>query len=198
MLNRTIAPDYVEIEEISIKKADSTSLSNGIPLFVLNSGEQDLVKVDFIFNAGTWHENQNGVSYFTCNMLKEGTAKFSAKQIAETASLYGAFIEYSHANDRVCISVYVLTKYLAKLTSLLKEILTQPIFPDNELNILKNKLIQSIKINLEKTSFVAGRTFNKTIFPNHPYGNHLDEKSINDITSEQLKAFLIPIIRSII
>lgn len=189
MLNRTVAPEYIEIEDISIKEVEKTTIVNNIPVYILNSGEQELLKIDFVFNAGIWHESKNGVSYFTINMLKEGTKQYNAKQIAEISAHYGAFVEYSHANDRICISVYVLSKYLQNLVPLLSDLLFNPTFPEEELSILKNKIQQSLKINLEKTNYVAGRTFGKTLYPNHPYGNNLEAKDIETITVSDLHSF---------
>jgi hypothetical protein len=56
MLNRTIQPIVNPIDHIDIVKAEKRLLSNGIPVYFVNAGSQDVVKVDFIFEAGTWFQ----------------------------------------------------------------------------------------------------------------------------------------------
>ena len=37
-------------------KAEKRLLSNGIPVYFVNAGTQDVVKIDFVFEAGTWFQ----------------------------------------------------------------------------------------------------------------------------------------------
>ena len=50
MLNRKIQPAVNPIEHIDYVRAEKRLLSNGIPVYFINGGTQDVVKVDFIFS----------------------------------------------------------------------------------------------------------------------------------------------------
>ena len=64
MIDRTLAPEFKIPESFRIKDSVRETLSNGIPVWIVNSGDQDLVRIDFIFPAGKWFELQKCVAYF--------------------------------------------------------------------------------------------------------------------------------------
>ena len=56
MLDRTISPDFQTIKAINFPPVKAINLSNGIPLYVINVGEQPVIKIEFSFEAGNWQE----------------------------------------------------------------------------------------------------------------------------------------------
>ncbi|HEY3372866.1 MAG TPA: insulinase family protein, partial [Prolixibacteraceae bacterium] len=91
MLNRTQQPMVNPIEHIDIIQAKKRVLSNGIPVYYVDAGSQDVVKVDFIFEAGTWFQPINLVASICNAMLEEGSVDYSAAQIAEKFDFYGSY-----------------------------------------------------------------------------------------------------------
>jgi zinc protease len=190
MLDRTISPDFQTIKEINIPPAQEITLSNGIPLYVINVGEQPVIKIEFSFDAGNWQEPQNGVSLFTSKMITEGTAKYSSAEISEYFDKFGSFTESGQGLDRANFVVYGLKKHLPDLLPMVKEILENATFPEKELETLKNIQLQTLQVNAEKTAFVANKIFRKTIFgDHHPYGNSLTEEGIEGVSQESLINF---------
>ena len=55
-LNRKITPEYHQIKEIPIIRAEKHYLSNNVPLYTINAGNLDIIKIEFIFKAGSWFE----------------------------------------------------------------------------------------------------------------------------------------------
>lgn len=190
MLDRTISPDFQTIKTINFPPVKAIYLSNGIPLYVINVGEQPVIKVEFSFDAGNWHEPQNGVSLFTSKMITEGTSKNSSAQISEYFDKFGSFTESGQGLDRANFVVYGLKKHLASLLPMVQELLQDSVLPAKELDSLKNIQLNSLQVNSEKTSFIANKTFRKTIFGDfHPYGNSLDENAIERINQDVLLDF---------
>ena len=190
MLDRTISPDFQTIKAINFPPVKSLKLSNGIPLYVINVGEQPVIKFEFSFEAGNWQETQNGVSLFTAKMIMEGTSQHSSTQISEYFDRFGSFTESGHGLDRANFIIYGLKKHLPSLLPMVQELLQDSVFPVKELDSLKNIQLNSLRVNAEKTSFIANKTFRKTIFGDvHPYGNSLDETAIEAINQEVLRSF---------
>lgn len=186
-LNRTLAPDFHTIEKIDIIRAQSLTLQNGLPLHLINTGTQPLLKLELIFNAGTKYETKPGVSFFTIKMLTEGTKQWNALAISEYIDQYGAFIELNHGAERVSICLFTLNKHLEKLLPLLVELISEAVFPENELANLKNLTLQNLKVNLEKNNFIASQKFREYLFGvRHPYGYHNKEDDIQQIEREDL------------
>lgn len=190
ILDRTIAPSSQTIEHVSIPKAEKTLLDNQIPVYMIKAGEQPVVRLELIFDAGSRYENKTGESFFAAKMLSEGTASHSATEISEHFDRFGAFLEISQAVERLTITVHGLTKHLSELLPLLQEMIADSVIPEKELQVQKNITSQNLKINLEKGSYVAGQVFREQIYgANHPYGKSLSLALIDDISREDVKNF---------
>jgi predicted Zn-dependent peptidase len=190
ILDRTIAPPSQTIEQVSIPKAEKVLLDNQIPVYMVKAGEQPVVRLELIFEAGSRYENTTGEAHFVSKMLSEGTSRHSATEISEHFDQYGAFLEISHSVERLTITVHGLTKHLPKLLPFLHEMIADSVIPENELQVQKNITSQNLKISLEKSSYLAGQIFREQIYGlNHPYGKSLSLDSIENITRENVKEF---------
>lgn len=183
MLNRTKAPDSPSFRPFAIKQVESTRVGM-VPVHLLRSGNQHILRLEFIFKAGTYFESKNGLSFLTAKMLSEGSRNHSSKQIAEIIANRGAFIEIHHGHDLVNITFFLLEKHLAFLISIIAEILTQPTFPEHELSNLKSITNQNLEVNKEKGQFLSSVAFRKALFGSeHPYGRQYWQEDIANITS---------------
>ncbi len=92
-LNRVIPPVAQAIRNVKLESPEKISLSNGIDLFTLSAGTQEVVKIELVFEAGSISHQNPLIPGFAVAMLKEGTALKNASQIAEAVDDYGAFLE---------------------------------------------------------------------------------------------------------
>ncbi|RYU95310.1 M16 family metallopeptidase [Emticicia agri] len=190
ILDRTIAPPSQIIEQVSIPKAEKVLLNNQVPVYMVKAGEQPVVRLELIFEAGSRYENHTGEAHFASKMLSEGTSSHTATEISEHFDQYGAFLEIGHSVERLSITVHGLTKHLPKLLPLLQEMIADSVIPENELQVQKNITSQNLKISLEKSSYLAGQVFREQIYGlNHPYGKSLTLALIESISRENVKDF---------
>src|SRR5690606_36026643 len=103
-------------------------------------------------------------------MLLEGTQQHSGAQIAEQVDFYGAFLQPEYSFDHSALTLYVLNKHVDKLLPLIKEILSESTFPQQEFDTYIRNNKQHLAVSLNKNDFVARRTFNKAIFGDARYG----------------------------
>ena len=73
MLNRAQAPSFKTIDTINIIKANHTKFSNGIDFYSLSAGSQEIVKIEFIFKAGMYHQAASLIASSTNNLLEVGS-----------------------------------------------------------------------------------------------------------------------------
>ena len=181
-LDRKTAPKFQEITDIGFQLPEKKTLSNGIPVFQYNLGSQELVKVEFVFEAGTKYQLKPLVASFANAMLKEGTKKKNSLEIANAIDYYGAFLETEVNSDFGTVSLYTLNKHLGKVLPILKEILTESIFPKREfkqkLSIKKQKFL----INQEKVETLASMDFSKLIYKGTKYAQHTELSSFDKIS----------------
>lgn len=189
-LDRSIAPLYQPFTGFELQKAESISLPNGVPLHFLNAGSQPVARVELIFKAGAWFEPKPFLSMLLMKMAGEGTKSMSAHDISEAFAYYGAYIEYTSGVDKVAYILHCLTKDLDNLLPVLKEVVTGLFITEESLKNKKRIIIQSLKVNQEKTAFLASGAIKETLFgAQHPYGKVQTIDKIADITLADIKAF---------
>jgi zinc protease len=190
MLDRKTKPPFAKDFSFQLPTPKIISLDNHRHVIWLNDIQQEVVKLDIVFKAGKWHEPKTGVAYFTSHMIEKGTTKLNSKQIAELFDQQGAQIEISVGSDFTSIALYSLVKNFEKVIKTFFELLNQPTFPEEELNLLKQIFLQNLKVNNEKSSVIAARSLQKNIFgKNHPYGSSIEEPDLEQITTLDLSTF---------
>jgi len=177
MLNRGVSPPIKNITQLLLKIPQEIALSNGIPVFVVNMGTQDVFKIEVIFNAGRPFEQKKMVARATANLLNEGTRTKSAAEIAEQLDFYGSSLSLPVNLDTSNVILFGLNKHFDKMIHLLIDLLTAPIFPQEELNSYLENSKQRLLVDLAQTDVVSYRAITEFIYgKEHPYGyNSLPE-----------------------
>jgi zinc protease len=189
MLNREIAPQFKQVDQIDFIKAKKTLLKNKIPVFSISGGEQNLVRIEFIFANVDWNEEKPLLASATNAMLNEGTHALTAAEIASKIDYYGSFFQTEFSSDRSSVTLYSLKKYLRNTLPIVKEILTDSVFPDKELKTYISNQKQKLKVSLEKNDFLARKQFNKLLFGQTLYGYSPDEKDYDLLKREDLQEY---------
>ncbi|KAA9042012.1 insulinase family protein [Ginsengibacter hankyongi] len=192
VLNRTIPPpikDAVEFN-LTLKPYTKYALSNGAPVYYINDGTEEVALVEIVFNAGNSFENKNLIASATNYLLKNGTSKKTALEINEHFEYYGAYLNRTCNNETTVLTLHCLSKHLNVLLPVIKEILTDSVFPEEELAIFKQNSIQHLSVNLKKCDFVANRLIDQYLYgAQHPYGRVSSVEDIQAITREDLVNF---------
>lgn len=192
MPNRTIAPpikDAIEFD-ITLKPYTRFSLSNGAPVYYINDGAEEVAAIDFVFKSGNSYENKNGVAATTNYLIKNGTSKKNAFEITEYFEYYGAFLNCTCYNETATITLHCLSKHLKELLPVIREIITDAVFPQNELEIFQQNSIQRLSVNLLKCDFVANRLIDQYLYgAQNPYGRVSNKEDIEALTREDLTTF---------
>jgi zinc protease len=190
MLNRTAAPEFKTINKIDIIKATESKLDNGIPVYTINTGSQELSKVELVFTAGMYHQNRTLLATTTNSLLEAGTTKYNAHQISESIDFYGSFLELGVGQDYASVTLYALNKYLNESLHYLEEALKDSVFPQQEIEIhLANKK-QKHLINSQKVATMARRRFSELLFDaDHPYGIDVIDADFETLTRNDIVNF---------
>lgn len=188
ILDRSISPAISIPKKLNLPKYEKIYLSNNLPVYVIQAGVQDVCKIEWVFNAGRWYENQKHVSRFTNRMLKEGTANYTAAAIAETIDFWGATFRNSSSVDHGNFSLVCLNKYLHEVLPVISEVLQQPVFPEKELATIIRNSKEKLKIDLQKNEYLADQKMNVALYGNtHAYGYDSESKNYDAIQVDLLK-----------
>ena len=190
MLNRKIQPIVNPIEHIDMVKAEKRILSNGNPVHFVNAGTQDVVKIDFVFEAGTWFQTTNLVASLCNSMLEEGSENYTAAEIAEKVDFYGAYIQLTVDQNQGFVSVVCLLKYLPVILEVLEDLIKRSIFPEYELQVLIDKNKQKWLLENEKVRTLCQKKFTQVMFGDaHPYAINNKLEDFDVITRDDLMEF---------
>lgn len=192
ILDRTIAPaihDAVDFDYV-LPAINTVKLDNGLPLYWLNAGVQDVVQIDWIFPAGLWYEQAASVAHATTGLLKSGTSKHTSQQIHEALEFYGAQLKASAGNDYATVTLHAMTKHLPDLLPMVLEIITDSIFPETELEIHKRNAIQKLLVHLRQCEFVANQQIDALLYgEDHPYGRYSRKEKMEALKREDVLSF---------
>ena len=192
MINRTQPPNILDAVEfdLQLKPYQHFNLDNGVPVYTINAGAEEVVMLEFVFYAGNWYEEKNIVAATTNFLLKNGTKHKNALELNEHFEFYGAYLNRNCYNETATLTVHTLNKHLPKLLPVIAEIITESTFAEDELTIYKQNQKQRLEVNLKKCDFVANRLIDEYIYGfKHPYGKYSSTSDFDQLHREELIQF---------
>lgn len=192
MLDRTSTPpvkDTVDLN-LSLKPYEKYTLNNGVPVYAVNAGAENVLVLELNFKAGNNFDSQNLEAFATNHLVKNGTVHKSAFEINEHFEYYGAYLSRSCQNETANITLHCLSKHLPKLLHVIREIITESLYPEQELDIFIKNNKQQLSVNLRKCEFVANRLNDVYLYGEaHPYARFSSHADYDALTADQLRAF---------
>lgn len=189
MLDRTVPPT-VQGMSFAFRKPKSLKFVNGIPLHVIEAAGQEVVRVDFVFSAGQWHQTQRLQALFTCRMLREGCGEYSSAIFAERLDYYGAWLELSVAMNRTFVTLYTLKKFFSETLSLVQCMLLDPVFPEEQFRTICANNKAQYMINIQKGDVLAMRKLRRCLYGDcHPCGSQTEADDYDRLHADHLREF---------
>jgi len=190
MLDRKKSPEVNEISKISYLLPEKWNLSNGAKVWGLKAGSQELVKIDFIFNAGSWYQSENLVAGLANAFLSQGSKNYTAQQIAETFDFKGAYLQLNADQQFGFVSVLTLNKYLDEILKVTADVIKNPVFPEKEVNVQIANRKQQFVIENSKVKVLSHKKFSQVLFGSkHPYANTNTIEDFDRLLPEKLAVF---------
>lgn len=192
MPERTKQPHILDAVDLALKLKPCTqfTLDNGVPVYAVDAGEQDVLMVEWVFYAGNSYEEKNIVAATTNYMLKNGTTNKTAFAINDHFEYYGAYLNRSCYNETATVTLHCLNKHVKKLLPVVTELFTESIFPEEELAIYKKNQKQKLEVNLKKCDFVGGRIIDELLYGiDHPYGKYSSAEEYDALNRDELFEF---------
>ncbi|MEJ8817299.1 M16 family metallopeptidase [Lacibacter sp. H407] len=191
-LNRSKAPlikDATEFE-LTLKPYDKFILDNGVEVYAVNAGTQEVLSLELVFKAGNWFEQQNNIAAATNFLIKNGTKNKTAFQLNEHFDYYGSHLSRGCYNETANIVLHCIDRHFATHLPVIAEMITDAVYPQHELDIYKQNMQQRLTVNLKKCDFVAGRLIDEYVFgKDHPYGVYSNKEHYDALQQQQLQDY---------
>lgn len=192
MINRSEAPvikDAVDFQ-LQLKPYEKFVLDNGVEVYAVNAGAEEVIQLEWVFDAGNWYEKKSMVAPTVNYLLKNGTGKYSAFEMNEAFEYYGAYLNRACYNETAALTLHCLSKHVPLLLPKVADILCDAIFSEEEIAIYKQNSRQRLQVNLKKCDFVANRLIDEYLFGiQHPYGKYSTFEAIEAIERQDLLDF---------
>ncbi len=186
-VDRSKAPPVNKITHLDLSHIESENLPNGADIYFINAVNAPLIQISIYFLGGRFFEIKKGVSRATSILLKEGTRSRSGKIIAEAIDFYGANLSTGASLDYNFIRAFSLSKYFDHILPILRDLLFEPIFPEDELQKYIVNACQQLDVSNSKSEVVAYKKLTEKLFGNdHPYGYNSTKSIYRDLTREDL------------
>lgn len=175
---------------VDIAQAEKSLLANGTALYALPSSEFEVLRVTFVFRAGSARQRVPFTASTAANMLAEGTPDLTAHQIAERLDFLGSWFDVSIDRDYAYISFATLSKFYRETLDIAEAILLRPTFPEEELAVYRAKRKQRLAIERKKVDVEVREAFARALYgAEHPYGTSSDEAAYDTLTRDDIVAF---------
>lgn len=186
-IDRSIVPSAQPNPAINIPTPIQFTLDNGLKIIVVENHKQPKVSFQLFTDYPVLNEgNKAGVSDLTGEMLGSGTKTYSKDVFDEKIDFMGANF-YPSSRGFFATS---LSKHTPKLLELLSSVITEPAFEKDEFERLVNQTISGLSQTASSADAIAGNVSSIVNYgEKHPYGEIITEKTISNITLDDVKAF---------
>ncbi len=175
------------------RQASERSLSNGLTVFLLEDQELPIVSAFAMMRTGGRYEPepQLGLASLTGTVLRSGgTQSLSANQLNEKLEFVSAFLETSIRDSAGFASLSVLSKDLEIGLDLLSQVLRQPAFDPQQIELAKDRVRGSIRRRNDFPGSIASREFSTRLYGDrHPLARTVELEHLERIDRQDLLDF---------
>lgn len=189
-LNRKIAPEFNTIESLNFPAYSYYEDTNKIKLYALRAGNEPVVRIEMVFDAGVTKQKTKGESSFTASMLSEGTSTKTAIELADTLDYYGSYFQVRGGAEDLVATLYCLDTHVESCLPYFFEAILTSIFPEKELKTLKKNAIQKLLVSNKKNSYLCRKSFYQNLLgEEHELAGFSEKEDIEKINREDLLSF---------
>jgi predicted Zn-dependent peptidase len=184
---------YPKLGDIEVPEVEQVTLANGMRLFLLEDHELPLINLSVRIRTGSIHEpaEKIGLASMTGQVMRTGgTATMTGDEMDEELEAIAASVETGIGLNSGSASMSVLKGDLDKGLSILADVLMNPAFREDKIQLAKMQAASAIARRNDQVGAVAGREFDKLIYgPESVYARHEEYATIGSITRDDLVAF---------
>lgn len=185
-----LQPEIRPFDKFTLRFPPHKRLNNGIGMYVVNGGDQEVCKIEVSFNGGTFEEKKPLQALFMSSLLKFGSKKYSSQDISEKLDFYGAWFDAKCIDHNTVVSLHVLNRCLQDILPIFVDILFNPVFPQKEFDLLKNRLLGSFRTARNRVKYLASIGVAKLYYgAGHPLARFITDENVCAVTIEDIQGF---------
>lgn len=185
--------EFPELAEIQIPDYEKFELDNGLKVVLMEDHELPLVSGIALVRTGDRLEppEKIGLANITGDVMRSGGTKYhDSDELNQLLEQRAASVETSIGTTSGRASFNALSEDLEDVFGLFAEVLREPSFPQDKLNLAKKQIAGSIARRNDDPKDIASREFNKLIYGDRsPYARTIEYVTLDRINREDLVDF---------
>jgi zinc protease len=169
-----------------------TQLPNGMNLVVLPYGTQPVASVNLYIRSGTAADPaaQAGLAGLTAELMTKGTTTRTATEISAAIEGVGGNLSASAGDDWLTVSGSALADNLPLVFDLLSDVTLRPTFPQDEVEIARQRILSALQTQLGQPQDIARQRFIHEVYgAAHPYGTSPVPGTVGGLQRADLERF---------
>lgn len=192
--DRSRPPALGPAPQLNLPPIQKRTLSNGLPVWVIETHEVPLVQANLVVLAGSGDDpaGKFGVASMTAAMLDEGAGSRSALELADAVDFLGANLTTGSTFDESVVRLNVPALRLGDALPLMADVALHPTFPAQDLDRLRQERLTALLQARDDPQAIAPRAFQRIVFgAMHRYGTSATgtEGTLKSFTPMDLRAF---------
>jgi predicted Zn-dependent peptidase len=192
--DRSLLPKEKPDPKVTLPPVQRRKLSNGLEVLVVEHHELPVVSFNLVTKMGAAGDPsaKAGLASLTADMLDEGTTTHSSLEISDQLARIGSSLQVGAGWDSTTASMRTLTRHMDRALDIYSDVITNPAFPDKELQRLRAQRLAALRQQRDDPNSVASLVFQSVVYGReHPYGHPLsgDEASLRSLGVEDVRSF---------
>jgi predicted Zn-dependent peptidase len=192
--DRSMPPALGPAPTLHLPPIEKRALSNGLPVWIVETHEVPLVQVNLLVLAGSGDDPRDdfGAASLTAAMLDEGAGSRSALEIADAVDFLGASLTTTSSFDASAVRLNVPVARLAQALPIMADVALRPTFPAADLDRVRQERLTALLQARDDPEQISPRAFQRLVFgPTHRYGTSAigTEAWLKSVSPDTLRAF---------
>lgn len=185
--------EFPPLPEIQLPDYTQFELDNGMTVFLMEDHELPLISGQALFGTGSRLESvdQVGLASMTGEVMRSGgTRLHPADELNLLLEQTAASVETSISTSSGNASFSALTRDVNDVFALFAEVLRQPAFPQDKIDLAKSQRVGGIARRNDDPESITGREFSKLLYgTDSPYARTVEYATLDNISREDMVAF---------
>lgn len=166
---------------------DSATLPSGTRIFSMPGGKLGLCYLELVFENGRRAESKKMTGRITAAQVQEGSLGHTQPEIVDFFDYHGCSYSIHADLDFTVVSVSCLQRYFGSVLDFILDLLTQPVFPEENLAKGKVFLKSQLSHQLTEPDFVSYRDLTAHLYGSEsPYAYNSTPELIDAIRRQDL------------
>jgi predicted Zn-dependent peptidase len=185
-------PKQLTFDPIEFKtpQVDTLELPMGLHGYLIEDHDIPVIDIVIMFRTGFSPDDRVGLPRVAGWAMRNGGSKQYSKSVMDDSlEFVGASLETGAGSYTGQISANVLTKDLDMVLRFMADLIVNPAFDPEKIELRKKTLIEGIRRKADDARALGRREFAKLIYVNHPAGREATVKTVSNITRDDVVEF---------